>query len=257
MKPALVATVVLAFAVYFAPRCKAEQRPPEIAQSTQSQNPTPPAPPVGREGATANNYSYYNQPPAGDTAPQWILVIVGFVTAGFICWQALETRRAAQATQDSVGHMEQSVKLQELAFAQWVIADNWQAGYPQVSGGGVGYMHVTFDIVNQTKFPLTLQSVKAKVLDSDSEIGDSKPHFLPPDGKHRFGIHVGIKDAKASSLGGIEFSPFLEIINVFVEYDGVLKKRQTQELGAAVEMQSAVKSTFMPLMIDITPKTKS
>lgn len=42
------------------------------------------------------------QPPQGDTPAEWVLVFVGIVTAGFICWQSWETRRSAQAVRDSI-----------------------------------------------------------------------------------------------------------------------------------------------------------
>jgi hypothetical protein len=37
-------------------------------------------------------------------SPEWCLVVVGAVTAGVICWQSVETRRAAQASRDSITH---------------------------------------------------------------------------------------------------------------------------------------------------------
>ena len=41
------------------------------------------------------------------------VIVVGIVTAGFVGWQALETRRAAQATRDSVRHMERQVGIMD------------------------------------------------------------------------------------------------------------------------------------------------
>lgn len=37
-----------------------------------------------------------------------ILIVVGIITAGFICWQAWETRRAAKAAQASVEAAQKS-----------------------------------------------------------------------------------------------------------------------------------------------------
>lgn len=39
----------------------------------------------------------------GGECTQWILVFVAAITAGFICWQAWETRRSAQASAEAAG----------------------------------------------------------------------------------------------------------------------------------------------------------
>ena len=44
---------------------------------------------------------------------QWVLVIVTSITAGLICWQAWETRRAAQAAADSVGEIKRQADIME------------------------------------------------------------------------------------------------------------------------------------------------
>jgi hypothetical protein len=108
MKPALIATVALALTVYLAPPCAAEQRPTKIAQPTQGQNPSPVAPTVGTEGATTNTYGYEKQAPIGDVTPEWVLVIVGIITAGFIGWQSLETRKAAVAAKLNADYLRES-----------------------------------------------------------------------------------------------------------------------------------------------------
>ncbi|MGB8770748.1 MAG: hypothetical protein WCC92_14105 [Candidatus Korobacteraceae bacterium] len=108
----MVAAIGLAsLTVVLSPWSQAKQGSANISNTTQGKQPTPVSPSVSDDRTTANDYSYHNQSPNGDTAPQWVLVIVGVVTAGFIGWQALETRRAAQATRDSVGHMERQTKI--------------------------------------------------------------------------------------------------------------------------------------------------
>jgi hypothetical protein len=112
MKRTLAVAVWLAgLTVIFTPWCEAQQRPAHIAQPSQQQNPSSTTPPVSANSASTNNYSYQSQPPSGDAAVQWVLIVVGIITAGFIGWQALETRRAAQATRDSVGYMNDQVNV--------------------------------------------------------------------------------------------------------------------------------------------------
>lgn len=113
MKPALIATVMLAIAVGFAPRSEAEQSAAKVAQTSQQQNPSSATPPVSNERTTANNQNSQAQPPHGDTTLQWVLVGVGIVTAIFVGWQAYETRKAAQATQSSVGHIERQAEIMD------------------------------------------------------------------------------------------------------------------------------------------------
>jgi hypothetical protein len=56
--------------------------------------------------------------------PEWSLVIVGILTMFFIGWQALETRRAAEASKQSIGVMERQTKAAEdAAHAAKVSAD--------------------------------------------------------------------------------------------------------------------------------------
>jgi hypothetical protein len=43
-----------------------------------------------------------NQTQGGDSARQWILIGITAITAGFICWQAWETRKAAQAARQNI-----------------------------------------------------------------------------------------------------------------------------------------------------------
>jgi hypothetical protein len=114
MKPALIAAIALASAVSLALRCEAEPRPSQVAPTGQSKQPPSVSAPVNNERAATNNYGNQNQPPNGNTAPQWILIVVGVVTAGFICWQALETRRAAQAAQATVGLIQRQADLMEM-----------------------------------------------------------------------------------------------------------------------------------------------
>lgn len=54
-----------------------------------------------------------NQPSPWYDSPEWILVIVGILTAVFIAWQSFETQRAANATAESVKGIKEEIRLME------------------------------------------------------------------------------------------------------------------------------------------------
>jgi hypothetical protein len=122
MKPAFIAAVALAATICLAPWSKAKQYRAYIPAYTRGDDPPSPAPPTKGEDAKPSEQSGQNDSPDGSTAAQWILVVVAGVTAGFIAWQAWETRRAAEATQRSVeatgrqiGVMERQANAAEIA----------------------------------------------------------------------------------------------------------------------------------------------
>ena len=101
MQSLLVAAIVLAAAICLTPACEAKQDTANAPTSTQGQNPATAPAPVTSEQA-ANNHASNPQPHNWDGRLQWILIIVTIITAAFICWQAWETRRAANAAASSV-----------------------------------------------------------------------------------------------------------------------------------------------------------
>jgi hypothetical protein len=113
MKPALVAAIALAAAICFAPWGQAKQGPSDKTAPAQNDNPTASTPSVGDNGATASDQGRNNELPSGDTPAQWILVIVTAITAGFIGWQAWETKRAAKAAATSVEAIDRQAVILE------------------------------------------------------------------------------------------------------------------------------------------------
>jgi hypothetical protein len=102
MNPTLVAAIVLTTAISLTPTCNAKQSAPDISTSTQGQNSATASPLITSKQVTANNHDSNPQSSGGGASSQWILIIVGTITAAFICWQAWETRRAANAAANSV-----------------------------------------------------------------------------------------------------------------------------------------------------------
>ena len=107
MKPALVSAIVLAFAIHLTPRCEAKEKSADVAKRADGQQPSAFtavlafATHADQQSSAPHNEAAQNQSPSGDETAQWILIVITGVTAGFICWQAWETRKAAQATQRS------------------------------------------------------------------------------------------------------------------------------------------------------------
>jgi hypothetical protein len=103
VKPALIAAIILVVAISLAPRCEAKRQAAYIAETAYDQNLSSLLTIFPRyEDAPADNEGNGNHAPGGNATPQWILIGVTAITAGFIAWQAWETKRAAKATADSV-----------------------------------------------------------------------------------------------------------------------------------------------------------
>ena len=83
--------------------------------------------------------------------------IIGIITFGIIGWQSFETRRAANAMQASVGHMERGLALQEVALRQWVAIEDWLS-VGLFDNKMTPKLQIQFDVVNPTPLPLTLKA---------------------------------------------------------------------------------------------------
>jgi hypothetical protein len=105
---------------------------------------------VGQQTAAPQARGTQAELPHWYTLPEWWLCILGIPTLGFLAWQALESRRAAQAARDSI-------RLQEAHMQQWIDHTNWQRRYHK--DGPTGHrLRVQFEIINPTGFPLTIPS---------------------------------------------------------------------------------------------------
>ena len=104
MKLALIAAITLAALLNFAPRSEARNpfRFPPAQVDTETKSETP---------------HWY-------PSAEWVLVFVTTITAGFICWQSWETRRAAQATRMSAEVLWASQRAQIVATAHGDAAED-------------------------------------------------------------------------------------------------------------------------------------
>jgi hypothetical protein len=176
---------------------------------------------------------------SGNTSPEWALVIVGILTFLVIGWQSWETKKAAVAARDSI-------KLQELAYAQWVNVVNWRfepIGFVSATDGA--HMHILFDIINPTKFPLTVTKVSVFPAEGRSLVINID-HFLSPDGLYGSGFNVWLKDARVDDKGEIVFTPVGQDSRIVVEYSTILGKLQIQEFGVFSAVKSSTDVAFWP-----------
>jgi hypothetical protein len=143
--------------------------------------------------------------------PEWALVIVGILTMFVIGWQAVETRRAAQASKQSIGIMERQTKAAEDAAnaakssadsiiaseRAWVMVDlekvpGTGAVLEGTSTDGSRYIAACVRCIcsNQGKTPARISEKRIRVLvttpneplavdpNLEMEIFDSTPHYL-------------------------------------------------------------------------------
>lgn len=148
----------------------------------------------------AKSPSYLDRLFSPENIPNIALVIVGAITAYYIAKQARETKLATQA-------MQRSTRLQEVGLRQWVDTDNWTISATKyihyVLGRLIGQIkekpetidiEITFDVVNSSPRPLTVQKVAADVhiagrQDWQNIVSDDKNH-VPPEGKHHVVLPV-------------------------------------------------------------------
>jgi hypothetical protein len=98
MRVPVVAAIMLAGLTFnLSPRGKAHDCTNEIAQGCSDHHDTIIINPAKDVGPARETQNAANHAPSGDTTPQWVLVVVGSITALVIGWQAHETRRAATA----------------------------------------------------------------------------------------------------------------------------------------------------------------
>jgi hypothetical protein len=98
MNPALIVALGLALLINFSPRGECQQNPAQTQQRSANQLTVP----SSQQHATRETATTHNDPPRWYKAPEWILVIVGGITAFVIGWQSWETRRSASAMERAV-----------------------------------------------------------------------------------------------------------------------------------------------------------
>lgn len=174
MKPALIAAIVLAVVICLAPRSKAKEYSSNIAAKEQRNSPVALVPFAKNDKTKGDNQSSENEPPSGDTPAQWILVIV---TAGFIGWQAWETRKAANAAGEA------AESLVSIERARILLDSNELPQELRITCSGAGIdnwyeTRVHFRNYGRTMGRITAFSVRKHVIPDDQSL-PGRPEYAP------------------------------------------------------------------------------
>jgi hypothetical protein len=159
--------------------------------------------------------------------PEGVTTWAVILTLGAIVWQAIETRRAAQA-------MRRSTDLQVVGLNQWVEIENWQGGAdiwkPDTEPEQPDHLMFEFAIVNPTNYPMILKAVSWKIENQEESVIPNCT--LPPKGKHPT---IASYDLTAEEmLGYAEGKKTLELeVSGTVEFEDVLGHPQTQPFWVA------------------------
>lgn len=166
------------------------------------------------DAKTANN-----EPPHWYRSPEWWLCILGVPTLYFIARQTGATRKAVEVSRDSI-------RLQEMAYIQWVDLANWQVTFDEERQE----MKIQVEILNQTEFPLTLNhaslvfgdkpNIMTATLGQDFFLAPKLPYVI------NVGLHVYNDQIRAFDSGyyGI-------MVNGSITHVGVLRRPLTQDIG--------------------------
>jgi hypothetical protein len=166
-----------------------------------------------------------------ENIPNLLLVFVGIITAGFVGWQALETRRSAKAMQDSI-------RLQEAQMKQSVELGNWKGGeeLSYFDDRGSPFLMIEFDIFNPTDHGMTLLGIKW-------DIGGQQDHIeinalLPAKRGHPTAISY---EPNADQIVAYTNKSPLELrVNATVNFTDVMGEMRTQDFGVQFQCKSGI-----------------
>lgn len=111
---------------------------------------------TAKDAAAANNSR-----PELYASPAW-LILVGIITFGAICWQAVEMRHATEA-------MRQNTDLQKASMRQWLVLEFIKSKFNEnlFEPSGEIKQHLSIELrlqaVNKTPLPLTIKKVVTKI----------------------------------------------------------------------------------------------
>jgi len=166
-------------------------------------------------------------------SPEWILVIVGVVTAFVVGWQAYETRRAVSA--------------QIVATNPFLVIKDW---FTLVSSTA-NELHIQIDIVNTGKIPLILHGLTPTMLTQTIEIRDDT--FIVPDQPYRAGVDIDLTADITEKLrgGGIMGFPLRGTINYSSDFASNLR----QPFSGTLMIGPKFRTTFFALYNPTVSKT--
>jgi len=216
---ATIAVFALGLAFLCAPR-EQQPSPKDHEQSGKQFQPpiTPPVPaainaPIGQPKSSPQQESTGGEPDdslimrlCDALIMNWPLVAIG--VPGI--WFALRTLKA----------IEGQTELQGIAFRQWLAIENWQ-DIPYEDTSGAKAIHIEFEVINPTKFPLTLKSISIKI----GETGNTSvfKNSLPPDHHYTAIAFAKVTDEQMQKR---EEATLVLPIAIAIVYDDVLEKER-------------------------------
>lgn len=192
-------------------------------QQDAQKTPTPSVAPITNNQTTAYYQQESKDKPQGWQKliawPDGITALAIVLTLFAIIWQSVGTQLSVRAARNSI-------VLQEMGYIQWVYLTNWRVTFDEERQ----QMKIHVEILNQTEFPLTLNSARL-VFGTKPNIMTvtlGEDFFLAPKLPYPVdvGLHVYNDQIKAFDIGyyGID-------VEGSIMHIGVLRRQQTQEIG--------------------------
>jgi hypothetical protein len=185
--------------------------------------------------------AYTIEPRLGYDLAEWMLVIVGGVTAVVIGWQSYETRSAAQASRVSAEAAKANIELQEAQFKQWIVLQGWRASLASMPNGRPNELQLSVDAVNPTNFPLTFQGMMLRVGSTEQNKFDS--HILPPGVPYAVQFSVPLTSADEQEY---RQSRFIFQIRGMIRFHDVRNHFQEQPFGGLVSCNASNPVEYTP-----------
>jgi hypothetical protein len=154
------------------------------------------------------------------TAVYALVTVVMFFA---ILSQARAAHLQADIMREQIQAMERSLALQEVALRQWISIENWRGQL--VSQNGERKLVFSFDIVNPTKFPLTLDCITVNTYGCGSQM---KANYVLAPGK-KF-IDRSWPTGPLSKEQGVSYdeAKLSVIVKCAVTYQDVFDKQRIQ-----------------------------
>jgi hypothetical protein len=164
---------------------------------------------------------------------QWFLLWIGIAqaialigTLGAIIWQSRETARSAKASEESASATRKSVELQEVLNRQWVEIENHDARESYRFGikGREDSVKVSFSIVNNTKMPFTLRSIRSQIGKDhfqSVQMGDAGHVLAPEGGDYPSDFLFPLNQSQLESYRKLDL---ILVVTVWVEYIDAFEK---------------------------------
>jgi hypothetical protein len=215
-----ILAIVLSFGIYLSPRAEAQNYPQNSTQKSPDNCLPCAIYSTANNGTTDKAQSPQDKSPKWYKSPEWMLVVVGVITFFVMGRQSIHIKRSAEATRDSV-------KLQELAYSQWVAIANWRVDFVE----DVRQLRIRVDITNQTSFPLTITSIDLTIGDTPRERRYFRDYevFVSPGTPYMVEVSLDSADDVITAFKTAPFGTGVPV-NGSIKHRGVLKKETTQEV---------------------------